>query len=305
MQSNSNSVDYWCQRTFESLRISGKSERTAETYTREIGIMGRWLAGKPLDEATQEDLRQFYLHRLEVDCLKGSSLRILICGVRELFHQVLGYDWPILDQLHAKRTDPLPEVFERDEIWCLLDHTQSLCHQAYFTVVYSCGLRLSEGLNLTIHDIQGKRAPRRLVVRNGKGGKDRSIPLPEEAYNLLRTYWATHRNPKLIFPACGRGGAKGATATVPMTSNTVQGALNRYAKAAGIYRPGVRIHTLRHSYATHLLEANVNVHAIQQYLGHSDLSTTLRYFHLTRMGQIDNEAIIEAVMTRPKENKNA
>jgi site-specific recombinase XerD len=303
--STSSTVEHWYQRTIESLLISGKTPKTAATYAREIRIMGRWLEGKPLDEATQEDLRRFYIHRLQVDGLKGSSLRILICGVRELFQTVLGHDWPVLKQLWAKRTNPIPVVLEREEAWRLIDYVPSTCHKAYFTLIYTCGLRMSEGLNLTIHNIKGKREPRVVIVRNGKGEKDRIVPLPEATYLLLREYWASHRNPKWIFPAPGRGGNKAPTATEAMTGNTVQGALRRYSEKAGIYRPGVRIHTLRHCYATHLLEAGVNVHAIQKYLGHENLTTTLLYFHLTRMGQVDNEAIIESIMTMPKEKNNA
>jgi len=131
------------------------------------------------------------------------------------------------------------------------------------------------------------------------------VPLPRNAYFVLREYWATHRNPKWLFPAGGRGGSQLSTATVPMASNTVQGALRRYAEKAGVYRPGVRIHTLRHCYATHLLEAGVAVHAVKDYLGHVDLSTTLQYLHLTRTGQVNNLAVIESVMTPLRGGANA
>jgi site-specific recombinase XerD len=293
------------QVTLESLLISGKSRRTAETYSREVQLMAKWLDGKPLAEATEEDLRQYYLYRLQECELKGSSLRILICGLRELFVVVMGRLWPIFDQLWAKRTDPLPTVLERDEVWRLIASSPSLCHQTYFTVIYGCGLRMSEALNLTIHDIQGKREPRQLIVRNGKGGKDRIVPLPKTVYFQLRKYWATHRNPKLLFPAGGRDGSKLSTATVPMPCQTVQGALRRYAEKAGVYRPGVRIHTLRHCYATHLLEGGVSVHAVRDYLGHVDLSTTLQYLHLTRTAQVNNLAAIESVMTPTAGDANA
>jgi site-specific recombinase XerD len=298
-----NSVEYFFQRTIESLRISGKSERTAETYAREVRIMGRWL-NKPLDQATAEDVRRFYLYRLIDKKLSDVSMRILICGIRELFTTVLGKEWPVLEHMHTKRLQKLPIVIERDEVWKIIDKSDNLCHRTYLTLVYTCGLRLSEAVKITVHDIDGRRM--RIHIRQGKGGKDRYVPLPRTTYLLLKQYWPTHHNPRFLFPALGRGGQKGFTATKPMPTITVQGGLRRAAEAAALYRPGLRIHTLRHCFATHLLEAGINIHAIQRYMGHSDLTTTLRYFHLTKMGQIDNEKILNDIMNDPKQEvKNA
>ena len=298
-----NSVNYYFQRTVESLRISGKSKRTAETYAREVRIMGRWL-NKPLHEATAEDVRQFYLYRLIDRKLSDVSMRILICGIRELFTAVLGKEWPVLEHMHVKRQSKLPIVIERDEIWKIIAKSDNLCHRSYLTLVYTCGLRLSEAVNITVHDIDGRRM--RIHVRQGKGSKDRFVPLPHTTYLLLQQYWLTHRNPRLLFPAIGRGGQKGHSTTRPMPTPTVQAGLRRAADTAKLYRPGLRIHTLRHCFATHLLEAGINVHAIQKYLGHSDLSTTLRYFHLTNMGQIDNEKILNDIMKdQNREDDNA
>ena len=294
----SNSVDNSFQRTIESLRIGGKSKRTAETYAREVRVMGKWL-DKPLDQATDEDLRRFVLYRLNECKLTGSSMRILICGLRQFFTVVLDHKWPILEQMKASREETLPLVLDRDQIWRILENATELCHRTYLQTVYTCGFRLSEALSLTIHDINGKRM--RIHVRKGKGAKDRIVPLPEKTYLLLRQYWATHRNPLLIFPALGRGRTKAATATMPMPTPTVQWGLKSAVKAAGMSIPGIRMHTLRHCYATHLLEAGINVHAIQKYMGHSNLSTTLRYFHLTKMGQLDNEKILNGIMKDPKQ----
>jgi integrase/recombinase XerD len=297
-QSNSNSIDHWVQRTVESLLIEGKAPSTAKNYAREVPIMGRWL-GKPLDEATAEDVRNFYLYRHPKLC--GSSLRILICGIRQLFCVVLGNDWPILEQMDAKREYKLPLVIERDEVWEVIAHSKNLCHQTYLTLVYTCGLRLSEARNITVHDIDGRRM--RLHVRQGKGKKDRFVPLTQSTYVLLQQYWLTHRNPLLVFPATGRGMSlrKAAVATKSMTVSTVQCGLRLAAKKAGLHRPGLCMHTLRHGFATHLLEAGVNPRAIQKYLGHSSLTTTLRYLHLTKMGLVDNEKILNDIMD-PKDD---
>ena len=126
--------------------------------------------------------------------------------------------------------------------------------------------------------------------------KDRYVPLPDTTYALLRRYWVTHRNPNLIFPALGRGHNLGPTSLTPMAIDSVQGAFRQAKVIAGIKKRRVSIHTLRHSYATHLLEAGVNIRAIQRYLGHGQLETTMVYLHLTSKGQEDAYGIINEVM---------
>lgn len=165
---------------------------------------------------------------------------------------------------------------------------------AYLMTVYSCGLRLQEGLYLEVSDIDGQR--KMIHVHRGKGAKDRYVPLPESTYALLRRYWLTHRNPRLIFPAVGRGGQDGPTSQVPMSIEGVQGALRKARFAASIKKKGVSVHTLRHSYATHLLEAGVNLRVIQKNLGHSSIETTMVYLHLTNKGMEDAYQIINSVM---------
>jgi site-specific recombinase XerD len=111
--------------------------------------------------------------------------------------------------------------------------------------------------------------------------------LPKDTLALLRTYWKTHQNPTWIFPATGRDQKQSSTATAPMRRNSVQGALRTAKRRAGLTKTGVAIHTLRHSYATHLLEAGVNLRLIQRYLGHPRLETTMVYLHLTQTGHDD------------------
>jgi integrase len=154
------------------------------------------------------------------------------------------------------------------------------------TVVYSCGLRLSEALNLEVSDIDRERMTVR--VRNGKGAKERYVPLPSSTYLALREYWKTHHNPRLIFPALGKGGKLGPTAQVPMGMGSVQAAMQRVLKELPQIKKHATIHTLRHSYATHLLEAGVNIRLVQHYLGHATLISTMVYLHVTDLG--DNDA---------------
>jgi site-specific recombinase XerD len=151
------------------------------------------------------------------------------------------------------------------------------------TTVYSLGLRLHEALFLQVSDIDGQRL--QVHIHRGKGAKDRYVPLPAETLALLRTYWKTHRHPPWLLPATGRNHQQSPTATTPMSRSSVQGAFRTAKYRAGLTKTGGAIHTLRHSYATHLLEAGVNPRLIQRYLGHTQLETTMIYLHLTHKGQ--------------------
>lgn len=133
-------------------------------------------------------------------------------------------------------------------------------------------------------------------VHRGKGTKDRYAPLPQATLAILRQHWATHRNPRLIFPAPGRRRNEAATTTTPISKTTVQEALRKAKDAAGIRKRGVSVHTLRHSYATHLLEQGVNLRVIQRYLGHNSIMTTMIYLHLTQKGHDDASQIINCLM---------
>lgn len=133
-------------------------------------------------------------------------------------------------------------------------------------------------------------------VHRGKGAKDRYVPLPLSTLQLLRRYWTTHRHPCLLFPALGRGGNGANSAPSPMAKSSVQGAFRRAKAAAGVHKKAVSVHTLRHSYATHLLEAGVNLRVIQRYMGHAQLETTMVYLHLTQKGQEDACQLINQVM---------
>jgi site-specific recombinase XerD len=170
----------------------------------------------------------------------------------------------------------------------ILSHVRTFHNYVFLSTVYCCGLRLQEALYLQVSDIDSHRML--IHVHRGKGAKDRYVPLPGNTLNLLRRYWVTHKNPVLIFPARGRGGND------TMAIESVQGAFRRAKFPAGIKKRRVSVHTLRHSYATHLLEAGVNLRVIQRYLGHAQLETTMVYLHLTRKGQEDAYKIIDSTM---------
>jgi site-specific recombinase XerD len=285
---------HWYDKAVEALKLNGKSERTQEAYARHVRKLIEFYDGKDPDKITEDELKKYFIHRQDVDKWQPNSMRICYSGIKLFYLHVVQRDWHLLKIIKAPREKRLPSVLSRAEVERIIGNIATFHNYAYLLTVYSCGLRLQEGLFLQISDIDGAR--KFIHVHRGKGAKDRYVPLPDATYHLLREYWRTHRNPKLIFPALGRGQNLGPTSETPMAIESVQGAFREAKIKAGIRKRHVSIHTLRHSYATHLLEGGIHVRAVQRYLGHSQLEPTMVYLHLTSKGQDDSFAIINNVM---------
>ena len=281
------------QQMIAALQLSGKGKRTQDTYVREVRLLAQFY-GKSPDVISEQELQAYCLHRKNVDGLAPASMRICYSGIRFFYHHVLGRDWKTLDLIRAESEHRLPAILSLEEVRRLLHAATPLHNRVYFTTVYSCGLRLHEALSLRVSDID---SPRSMIhVHRGKGAKDRSVPLPHDTLEFLRRYWKTHRNPTWLFPACGRDHQHLATATPPMSRSSVQGAVRTATQRAGIIKRDVGVYTLRHSYATHLLEAGVNLRAMQRSMGHAHLETTMLSLHLTHKGHEDAYQRIDALM---------
>src|SRR5216683_2815187 len=281
------------QQMMAALQLSGKGERTQQAYVREVRLLAQFYHQSP-DRISEQELQRSFLHRTNVDGLAPASLRLCYRGMRFFSQPVLPRTWRPLSLIRAQTTHRLPAVLSVEEVKRLLTSATPLHNQVYFTTVYSLGLRLHEALSLQVSDIDGQRL--QVHVHRGKGAKDRYVPLPAETLALLRTYWKTHRNQPWLFPATGRDQKQSPTATSPMSRASVQGAFRKAKHRAGITKTGVAIHTLRHSYATHLLEAGVNPRLIQRYLGHTQLETTMLYLHLTHKGHEEAYERLNALM---------
>jgi site-specific recombinase XerD len=284
--------DYY-QRSMRALQLAGMSERTQECYTRAVRMLADF-SGKTPDEITEPELEDYFLHRRNTDKWSAATMRIAYSGTKFFFLNVLKRDWHIFNYLNAKRERTLPCILSKEEVFRILDHVTTFHNYTFLSTVYACGLRISEALGLQVSDVDSQRMM--IHVHRGKGAKDRYVPLPHETLALLRRYWLTHKNAVLVFPALGRGHNNGPTATTPMAIESVQGAFRRAKVAASITKRRVSVHTLRHCYATHLLEAGVNPRIIQRYMGHSQLETTMVYFHLTQKGTEDAYTIINSAM---------
>ena len=281
------------QQMLAALQLSGKGERTQQAYVREVRLLAQFYHKSP-DRISEQELQHYFLHRKNVDGLAPASMRICSSGIRFFSQHVLQRDWHTLTLLRAPTAHHLPAVLSVEEVRRLLAAATPFHNQVSCTTVSSLGLRLHEALSLQVSDIDGQRL--QVHVHRGKGAKDRYVPLPTETLALLRTSWKTHRHKTWLFPATGRDHAQSPTATSPMSRTSVQGAFRTAKHRAEITKMGVAIHTLRHSYATHLLEAGVNPRLIQRYLGHAQLETTMLSLHLTHKGQEEAYERLNALM---------
>jgi integrase/recombinase XerD len=283
----------WYEKSMRALQLSGKGERTQEAYTRSVRKLVEFFDKTP-DQISETELQDYFLHRRNVDQWKPNTMRICHAGIHFFFTNVLDRSWRTFDYLGAQKERRLPTVLSQEEVRRTISKVHTPHNRAYLSTVYACGLRLQEGLHLETSDIDSSRMM--IHVHRGKGAKDRYVPLPEKILPMLRKHWLTHKHPSLLFPALGRSGRSAAKSQHPMAISSVQGAFKKAVREAGVNKKDVSIHTLRHSYATHLLEQGVNIRLIQRYLGHASLDTTTVYLHLTRKGQEDAAHLINALM---------
>jgi integrase/recombinase XerD len=253
------------QRLIEDLQLKGMSERTQQMYVRAVRQLAEHYH-KPPDQISDEELRQYFLYVKNVKHWSRSGTTIALCGLKFFYQHTLQRSLTTLQLVRPPREKKLPVVLSREEVRQILSQVRLLRYRACLTTIYACGLRLQEGTHLQVTDMDSARSL--IHVHRGKGGKDRYVPLPDSTLQLLRQYWKTHGNPVWIFPASGRGGIHRPTAQRPMPIGNVQDAFGAAVRASGIGKKA-SVHTLRHSYATHLLEAGVNLRLIQEYLGHN------------------------------------
>ncbi len=269
------------QRMTEDMQLRGLAPATQQAYLRYVEQLAVF-TGKSPDLVTEEEFRQFFLALHKQRGCSRSTATVAIAAFKFLFEITLQRPWPRLDLFRPRPVQTLPVILSVDEVWRILSQ---LDHPTYYTclaTIYTCGLRISEGINLQVSWIDSARM--QLQVRGGKGFKDRSIPLPARTLTLLRRQWLTHRNPVWLFPA-GAGARKDPhTATVPITGTSVRRAFQQARLAAGVSKEAC-VHSLRHSWATHLLEAGVNLRVIQLWLGHRSPTTTAIYTHLTQKAE--------------------
>lgn len=280
------------KRMIEDLQLRGMSKRTIEMYTRSVRQLSQHYHKSP-DRITEEELRQYFLYNKNERKWSRTAATIALCGIKFFYTYTLKKDWTTFELVRPAPQQKLPDILTVKEVNKILKLVRMQRHRVCLSVIYSCGLRLQEGTHLQISDIDSERML--IHVHNGKGAKDRFVPLPDRTLALLREQWLNHRNPTWLFPAPGRGGVHEPTANKPLPKSSVQIAFKEAVGKTRI-RKHVSVHTLRHSYATQLMEKGVDLRIIQEYLGHSNPRTTAVYAHLTKRSEAKATKAINRLM---------
>ena len=256
------------QRFIDDLRLRNYARRTIDTYVSRVACFAKHFGRSP-ELLGPKEVRDFQLHLLERR-VSWSSFNQAVCALRFLYGTTLGRPEQLPLMPFGKRPKTLPSVLSPGEVLRLLDAAEPGRERVLLQVAYGCGLRLSELLHLQVGDIDSARMV--IHVRQGKGAKDRLVPLSLRLLEELRAYWRRGRPRSWLFP-----GQKPAR---PINASHVQRGLGRLVQQVGLSKH-CSMHTLRHSYATHLLEAGVDVLTLKALLGHTSLQTTARYLHVS------------------------
>jgi integrase/recombinase XerD len=259
------------RRMQEAMILRGFSVRTQEAYIAGVAGLAKYTHRSP-EVLEVSEIQRYLLHLITERKLAYASVNQAVCAIRFLFGEVLGKPDIRLAIPMAKVPKRLPMVFAREEVMRLFEHARSLRDRTLLESVYASGLRLSEVCALELPDIESAPDRMCLKVREGKGQRDRYTLLSPRLLGALRDYWRAYRPRRWVFPNRDGDG--------PIGEKTVQRLYHAARHAAGL--PVCGIHTLRHAFATHLLEAGVDLPTIQRLLGHSHIATTMRYLHLAQ-----------------------
>ena len=242
----------------------------------------------------------FLLHLRVERKYAPSSMAQTIVALRTFFRDHLGRDWALWRTVRVRGRESLPWVLSREEVAAVIGAARLMRFRVLFTLIYHCGLRLGEAIRIAPRDIDAKAL--RIHIRHAKGGKDRYVPVSAGMVAQLRAFWYLHCNRKWMFPGLGRGW-KGLKVTAHEAARKsghhvseagVQIAFQRCVAESGIGKRAT-VHTLRHSYATHLLEAGIALPLISKYLGHTSIKTTVVYTHLTSVSEDRTREALEVL----------
>lgn len=253
---------------------------------------------------TEDQLREYFLFLREHKHYKSSPMKAAKWALRCFFGDCLklGPNWTVFKEVRIVENKTLPVVLSRHEVAALLAALREMRFRTCLRLIYHCGLRVGEAVRIAPPDIHGKEEFPRIHIKNAKGGKDRYVPIAPAMVVELRQWWSTHQNRTWLFPSPGRGWADRTLTLSQLTQksetfmsvSSVQMAY-RLARAASGVNALSTTHTLRHSYATHLLEEGVSLRQISAYLGHESLDTTVIYTHLTAMSEAKTRAALQTL----------
>jgi site-specific recombinase XerD len=258
------------KRFIEDMELVDLSENTQQAYVRAVAQFALFFGMSP-EQLGREEIRTYLLYLMRQKRVSKSTYRQVLSAIRFLYRTTLGKDWVIEGIRYTRSEKKLPVVLSMDEVDRFFDALHSLKHRAILMTAYAAGLRVSEVIALRVTDVDSQR----MVIRvdQGKGRKDRYVPLANRLLVVLREYWKAARPENFLFPGRGKSGH--------ITRTSVNLAVKRAMREAKLTK-NISPHTLRHSFATHLLENGTDLRTIQVLLGHRSLKTTAIYTHVSR-----------------------
>lgn len=275
------------QRFIDDLRLRNYAPRTIETYVGRIAAFAQHFGRSP-ELLGPEEVRTFQLHLLQRK-VSWSSFNQAVCALRFLYGTTLGRPEQLPMIPYGKRPKTLPSVLAPQEVLRLIDAAPTPRDRVFLQVAYGCGLRLSELIHLQVTDIDSARMV--IHVRQGKGAKDRLVPMSPRLLHELRGYWRIDRPRPWLFPGDKPG--------QPISGSNMQRRFGHLVQRVGLTKH-CSLHTLRHSYATHLLEAGVDLLTLKMLLGHRTLETTTRYLHVSTQRLQETPSLLD-LLVLPKD----
>jgi site-specific recombinase XerD len=258
------------RRMIQKMAVRGFSPRTHKSYLTAVRNLARHYR-RPPDELSAEEVQAYLVHMMTTKKLSLSTCNVAANAFRFLYHVTLGRDAADFEVPHAKQPQRLPEILSRDEVARLLEAPPNPKHRLLLATIYSAGLRVSEAVRLKVSAVDRGRMT--LHIEQGKGRKDRVVPLSRKLLVQMKAYW--RMEPPQLWLFANRKGSG------PLDVSAAQRVFTNAKLRTGITKRG-GIHSLRHAFATHLIEAGADVPTVQRLLGHRSVSTTMRYFHLSR-----------------------
>jgi integrase/recombinase XerD len=274
------------------LTLKGLQPKTIEAYARAIRRIGNYFDGN-LDNLTQNQLLE-YFHQLK-EKSSWSTVKLDLYGLKFFYLHVLRRNWVDIPVIKSPKVKRIPDIVTIEEAYQIFSATRNLSYRVFFFTLYSMGLRLGEGLRLQTSDIDAGR--KRVHIRDSKGNKDRLVPLPINTLNILRRFWKVHKHPLFLFPNRKRGLKNAHLVDSHLDRSGVQTAMKKVVKELK-FKKNISCHSLRHSFATHLLEAGVDILELQKIMGHVSLLTTSKYTHLTAHTTQRAEVYINEIMNK-------
>ncbi len=283
--------DLLYQEHVNALRRQGKAANTIDAYSRAVRRIANFFDRCP-DRLTEMQMKAYFDALIKSH--SWSTVTVDRNGLQFFYRHVLNREWAWVTMVKPPKTKVLPDILTVKEVECVINGARELRYQTFILVTYSMGLRLGEALGLTIGDIDSKRM--KVHIRLGKGRKDRFVLLPDTTLHALRRYWATHRHPRFIFPG-GRHAVDRQAARAVMDRGGLQKSLKVIVKSCGIHKR-ITVHSLRHCYGAHLVEAGVNLRAIQHEMGHECPKTTALYTQLTEVTRQNTGVLVNRLVNR-------